>query len=151
MLKLVSSVSHCREIASAVRCSELKAKQTDKIIKIRASLVANGFKTLTSQARALGLLRSTAWNLLSGHHKASGLSASIIKRILSSSELPDATRKVVEEYVEEKLKGTYGHDRAALRRFSQAAEFSGTGVTGTPPLDGPLVRARKKPRQPIER
>jgi hypothetical protein len=55
--------------------------------------------------------------VLQGDHKASGLSADTIKRILASPDLPPAARRIVEEYTQEKLLGAYGHSKARLKIF----------------------------------
>jgi len=99
------------------RLSDAKAKQASKITALRESLICSGYDTLQKQATVLGLSRSTAWHLLNGDYKGSGLSASTIRRILASPALPAAARTVVQEYVAEKLLGAYGHDQARLRFF----------------------------------
>jgi hypothetical protein len=104
-------------IASTSRFREAKAKQAAKIADLRDTLINSGYDTLQKQATALGLLRSTAWHLLNGNYKGSGLSAPIIKRMLSSPRLPEAARDLIQEYVAEKLLGAYGHDRARLKVF----------------------------------
>jgi hypothetical protein len=55
--------------------------------------------------------------MLRGNHKASGLSADTIKRILASPDLPPAARQIVEEYIQEKLLGAYGHSQTRLKIF----------------------------------
>jgi|SoimicMinimDraft_4_1059732.scaffolds.fasta_scaffold108548_1 hypothetical protein len=113
-----SKIKHDTEAASASGLSELKARQSSKIGKIRQALVAAGFDTLTKQAAVLGLSKSTTWAVLRGNHKGSGLSTSVINRILRSQELPRTVRRIIEEYVQEKLLGEYGHDDRRLRKFS---------------------------------
>jgi hypothetical protein len=72
----------------------------------------------TRQAKALGLCRSTTWTLVKGCHKASGLSARLIKRMLASPELPPPVRERIHEYVRERLEGVYGHNKMQLRKFA---------------------------------
>ena len=55
--------------------------------------------------------------MLHGDHKATGLSAITIKRMLASPDLPPAARRIIEEYTQEKLLGAYGHSKAGLRHF----------------------------------
>ena len=43
--------------------------------------------------------------------EAVGPSANIIKRILSSPKLPPVARRKVEEFVEERITGLYGHSK----------------------------------------
>jgi hypothetical protein len=62
---------------------------------------------------------ATAWTILKGNHKASGLSAAIISRMLSSPALPPLARATLLTYVEEKVAGLYGHNKIQLRRFAQ--------------------------------
>ena len=96
---------------------DLKVRQTAKIAELRHTLLAGGYHSLDSQAAVLGLSRSTTWIILKANHKASGLTASVISRILCSHGLPPNARRVIEEYVAEKLTGAYGHSRKQLRKF----------------------------------
>jgi hypothetical protein len=96
---------------------ETKARQCAKIREIRATLVAEGLFSLDEQAAALGLSRSTAWVLAKGHHKASGLTAALIKKMLASPRLPGTVRGQILEYVQEKAAGLYGHHLQLRRRF----------------------------------
>src|SRR3954463_1599409 len=80
--------------------SSAKARQAAKIKELRVVLLAAGFVSLGRQAAALGLSRSTTWHVLCGNHKSSGLSASVIERMLSFPSLPPEARKVIEEYLQ---------------------------------------------------
>jgi hypothetical protein len=97
--------------------SLMKQKQSAKIKEIKDVLIAEGLVTLTSQADALGLSRSTTWAVLKANHKASGLSGAVIKRMLLAPRLPAAVRAKILEYVREKSAGMYGHSRKRLRLF----------------------------------
>jgi len=69
--------------------------------------------------RALNIPRSTAWTIRTGQHKASGLTASIVERMLAAPKLPSATRATLLEYVAEKASGLYGstgRQRRDIRR-----------------------------------
>ena len=102
---------------------DMRAKQAAKIRELRQVLVNAGFSVLDQQAVALGLSRSTAWAVLKGNHKSSGLSATLINRMLTSPKLPPSARAVLIEYVEEKSAGAYGHNKDRLRIFrAQCAE-----------------------------
>src|SRR6516165_7448614 len=60
-------------------------------------LVAAGFDTLDKQADVLSLPRSTTWSVLHGSRKKSGLSASLLRRMLKSPRLPPSVRvKIIE-------------------------------------------------------
>ena len=93
-------------------------RQSCKIRELGGALITAGFRTLDEQARALGLSRSTAWAVLKANHKASGLAAATISRMLSSPELPTHVRATILTYVEEKLAGLYGHNKIQLRRLA---------------------------------
>src|SRR6478736_3104464 len=82
---------------------DLKAQQIAKIAELRNALMAAGYHSLDCQAAVLGLSRSTTWIILKANHKASGLTASVISRILCSHELPPNARRVIEEYVAQKM------------------------------------------------
>src|SRR4029079_15982375 len=76
-----------------------KAKQSAKIAELRQVLIDAGFVALDEQAAALGIWRSTAWTVFRRGHKASGLSAVTLKRMLRSPHLPTAARRVIQEYI----------------------------------------------------
>ena len=100
-------------------CAEMKARQADKIRELRMTLSAAGFVTLNSQANVLGLPRSTTWAILKGNHKHSGLSATVINRMLAAPQLPLLVRTKIVEYVDEKLAGSYGHSKALRQKFAE--------------------------------
>jgi predicted DNA-binding transcriptional regulator AlpA len=94
--------------------------QLAKISAIGESLIAAGHLRLDEQARVLGLSRSTTWSITRAKHKTTGLSASVIKRMLAQPQLPTETRITIREYAEQKSAGTYGHNSAQVRRFVAA-------------------------------
>jgi hypothetical protein len=96
----------------------MKARQADKIRQLGEALAVTGLTTLDKQANALGLSRSTTWTILKGHHKGSGLSTAVIKRMLASPQLPPAVRGVILEYIEQKIAGLYGDCRRRIRNFA---------------------------------
>jgi hypothetical protein len=96
----------------------MKARQSSKIRELADAVKSAGFLTLDEQAKALGLSRSTAWTIRKASHKASGLSASIINRMLAAPELPPLARTKILEYVEEKAAGLYGGSRSQRRKFA---------------------------------
>ena len=91
--------------------------QSSKIKELRDALHAAGLFTLSQQAQALGLGRSTTWSILQGNHKGSGLSAAIINRMLRAPRLPPLVRAIVLAYVDEKIAGSYGHTKQQLSEF----------------------------------
>jgi hypothetical protein len=95
-----------------------KARQATKLAEIREALVAAGCDTVAKQAAAFGVRRSTAWALLNLNKRA-GPTATVIKRILSSPDLPLRVRQKVEEYAEAKIGGLYGHSKQATQAFRE--------------------------------
>ena len=81
-----------------------KALQCFKIREIGAALTSAGFVTLDQQADALGLCRSTTWAILQAEHKNSGLSATVINRMLAWPQLPGSVRAKLIEYAHEKMR-----------------------------------------------
>ena len=96
-----------------------KMRQWVKLSQIKEALVQSGFKTLDDQAAALGLSRSTAWSILRGKHKNSGLSSAVILRMLTRADLPPAVRQRLLEYIEDKVAGLYGDSPFRLRQFKE--------------------------------
>ena len=103
------------------RQSDLKARQASKVAELREVLVAAGFETLRQQATVLGLSGSTAWVVMRGDHKASGLSAVTIKRILASPNLPPEARQLIEEYIVRSCWVDMDTAKAALTYFANAS------------------------------
>jgi len=97
---------------------EAKEKQASKLAEIREALVTAGYDTTAKQAAVLGVGRSTAWWLLN-RDKRAGPSAKVIKRILLSPQIPKIVRRKVEQYVEEKVRGIYGHSQQRTQWFSE--------------------------------
>jgi len=95
---------------------EPKDRQALKLAEIREALVSAGYNTTAKQAAVLGVGRSTAWVLLN-RDKRAGPSAKVIKRVLLSSQVPKKVRRKIEQYVEEKVRGLYGHCESATRSF----------------------------------
>src|SRR4029078_5319428 len=85
----------------------LRTQQCAKVAELRKTLLESGYHSLDRQAAALGLSRSTTWAILNREHKTSGLTGSVIGRMLRSPELPAAIRCVIEQYVEQKMAGAY--------------------------------------------
>jgi hypothetical protein len=96
----------------------MKARQCAKILELRQVLLRAGYQSVDKQASALGLSRSTTWAVLQANHNSSGLSGSVIKRMLRSANLPPPAKQWLEEYIAEKLAGAYGHGQKRLRIFS---------------------------------
>lgn len=95
-----------------------RARQAAKIQEIKLTLNAMGYRGLGKKAAVLGLPRSTVWSILKANHKASGLSAATINRMLAEPDLPAPVRRVILEYIDKKRAGSYGDNQTQLRRFS---------------------------------
>src|SRR3989440_12996300 len=115
---------------SAARARTQRARQFSKIRELVEAIKSAGFLTLEEQAKALGLSRSTAWTIRKASHKASGLSASIINRMLAAPQLPPLARTKILEYVEEKAAGLYGGSRTQRRQFAARLSIEKLPVCG---------------------
>jgi hypothetical protein len=102
--------------------AEKKLRQAAKIGELQEVLVAAGFRSLDDQAKALGLSRSTTWTIRKATHKASGLSAATINRMLAQPRLLPLVRAKILEYVEEKNAGLYGDSSMRIRKFRPRVE-----------------------------
>jgi hypothetical protein len=100
-----------RKNVMKARPSHVKARQASKIREIGDALIALGYLALDEQAKALGLARSTVWTILRADHKNSGLSATVINRMLAAPHLPPLVRAIILEHVEERVAGLYGHSK----------------------------------------
>ena len=92
--------------------------QLAMIRAIGEALTASGYLSVGEQAAVLGLSRSTAWNIVRAKHKTSGLSSSVIKRMLAQPQLPAQVRIAIHEYIDQKSAGRFGHNSTQLRRFA---------------------------------
>jgi hypothetical protein len=108
----------------------MRTRQKAKITELKDALLQAGVLTLDAQAEALGLSRSTTWNLLKGKHKTSGLSAKIISRMLAAPRLPSSARAKVLKYVAEKTTGLYGDGKLRIDKFK--AQLPPPSVLGLP-------------------
>ena len=95
-----------------------RRQQCLKIEEITDTLMKCGFVALDEQADVLGLSRSTAWTIIRGIHKSSGLSGTTINRMLASDRLPLRVRLKVLEYIAEKMSGAYGDRKHCLKAFA---------------------------------
>jgi hypothetical protein len=118
--------SYLSERKSPRSLAAMRDRQSGKIREFREALAVAGLHTLDKQAAVLALSRSTTWNLLKGKHKGSGVSPTVINRMLASPRLPSPVRAKILEYVAEKAAGCYGDSRARLDKF--AARLSGTAL-----------------------
>ena len=92
--------------------------QTTKLRALRRALIEAGIRSLDQQAATLGLPRSTTHMILGGgQHKWSGLHVRLVARMLSAS-LPPAARQILIDYVTERSRGDYGHDKQVCDRFA---------------------------------
>jgi hypothetical protein len=91
-------VEYLRDKTAKLSGADVKARQSSKIRELGEALITAGFVSLDAQARVLGLPRSTAWTILSANHKSTGISAKIIRRMLSSEPLPQLVRAKIIQY-----------------------------------------------------
>jgi hypothetical protein len=110
-------VSLTRNAERRRRLHKGHARQAAKISELKRVLLAFDYETLAEQAALLGLKRSTVWAMFNSSHTRGGISAKTIKRMLVAQDAPREVKQVVDEYVREKLAGSYGHPPSALARF----------------------------------
>jgi hypothetical protein len=120
-----NSPASLRDAHSGTECvpenqsTKMRSRQRVKIKEIGESLCAAGHVCLDKQANVLGLSRSTTWTVLQANHKATGLTAALINRMLAAPGLPSPVRAKILEYAEQKAAGLYGHKDRACRIFSE--------------------------------
>jgi hypothetical protein len=112
------------ERSSPLTLLEMKDRQRVKLRQLRNGLVEARLLTVEQQAEALALAPSTAWNLLKGNHKGSGLSPKTLNRILAASRLPPLVRATILEYIAEKVAGLYGDRKGRLTEFTAQLSVS---------------------------
>jgi len=100
----------------AAKRRQQKAKLVSKLGEIYRALCAGGFDTLDKQAAVLGLKRSTTWSLLHSD-KTRGPSIVILKQLLSAPQIPPKVRQKVNEYIQAKSLGVYGHGKKSIRNL----------------------------------
>src|SRR5690242_16097207 len=85
-----------------------KITQARKINELRKALLALGYQLSGNRAaEALGLGRSTLWAIFNSEHRYSGLSSKTVRRLLSAEGTPKPVRKILEQYLRERLAGSY--------------------------------------------
>ena len=85
-----------------------------KIQHIVDAIVAAGYLSLDSQAKALGVKRSTAWTIIKTKHKLDRLSGKTTDRMLANPELPPSVRTVIQRYLAERSGGRKPRQRQNL-------------------------------------
>src|SRR5262245_55295893 len=70
---------------------------------VTAALVAAGYTCLDSQAKALGLHRSTTWNIVKNKNKLGCLNRKTAQRILANPDTPPSVRAMIEKNTNQPL------------------------------------------------
>jgi hypothetical protein len=73
---------------------------------------------------------------LHGNHKKSGLSAGLLRRMLTSPRLPPSIRAKINEYIEAKVAGELGHNKIQQRRFRARLKMAYRSVPPAKIADG---------------
>jgi hypothetical protein len=76
-------------------------RQNVPIQAIAAALVASGYTCLDSQAKALGLHRSTTWTIVKNKHKLGRLNRQTAQRILANPDTPPSVRAIIQQALAE--------------------------------------------------
>src|SRR5262245_8153287 len=101
-----------------------QARQAAKIKELRTELLTLGYETLSEQAAVLGIKRTTIWAMFNSDHTRGGISSNTVKQLLGANTAPQGLKKIILEYVSEKLAGAYGHNRSARKRFRSRVGLS---------------------------
>jgi hypothetical protein len=122
-------LDHALNPAQPLIITAMRSKQSERLKELQTALFDSGLGCLDRQAAALGLSRSTAWFVLHGTHKSSGLRPALLLRMLSSERLPPQARAVILTYIQERCRGDYGHSSALRRKFCERLECLGLKLT----------------------
>ena len=109
---------------------DAQSKYAVKIQHIADAIVAAGYNSLDSQAKALGINRSTAWTIIKAKHKLDRLSAKTTNRMLANRELPPSVRAVIHQYLNERSIAASRKPRRSQCRslaLSERADVAGAG------------------------
>jgi hypothetical protein len=75
---------------------------TVRLQQIGDALIAAGYTSLDEQAKALGVTRSTAWNIVNGKNKRDRLADKTTNRILANPHTPPSVRAIIKQYLAER-------------------------------------------------
>jgi hypothetical protein len=124
-----------RKRKAAARPGPGKARQAANINALKEAVLALGYTPGSKfAAQALGIKgRSTLWAIFNSKHRRGGLSSKTVKRLLAAEGVSKGIRKIVQQYVRERLAGVYGHTRREIEvyRFRVDAGLSRTGMRPT--------------------
>ena len=81
---------------------ELSRRRKIPIQLIADALTEAGYFSLDSQAKALGLPRSTAWTIMSAKHKLGRLNAKTARCILANPDTPVSVRVIIQTMLDQK-------------------------------------------------
>ena len=138
---------------ASVRLGRLRGRERldrpKKIDELKKALVALGYKSGGQfTAQALGLKhRSTVWAILNTKHRRGGLANKTVKQLLASKTMPKTVRRVVDQYVREKLAGAYGHTAKEIKQCAAALEED----LGTVSLRGGTMKSYRRLHWPGRR
>jgi hypothetical protein len=90
---------------NATCSAQARWKYPTQIQDIVDALIAEGYRSLDAQAKALGVHRSTAWTIVKTKHKLDRLSLKTTNSMLANPKLPPSVRIVVLQYLTERLDG----------------------------------------------
>jgi|SRR5262249_46092189 len=108
--------------------SDTTRMYSNELGRISEALIASGFRSLDHQAKALGLGRSTAWNIIKNKHKLGRLSAKTIRRILENPDTPPRVRAIIEGYRSERFAGTRAGRKAGELLEATSSARSDQGI-----------------------
>src|ERR1043165_347075 len=93
------------DLKAACSLAQARWKYPTQIQDIAEALIAEGYRSLDAQAKALGVHRSTAWTIMKTKHKRDRLSLKTTNSMLANPELPPSVRMIVLQYLTERSDG----------------------------------------------
>ena len=82
-----------RDLSAACSLAQGRGKYPTKIQDIAGALIAEGYRSLDEQAKALGVHRSTAWTIMKTKHKLDRLSQKTTNNMLANPALPPSVSR----------------------------------------------------------
>jgi hypothetical protein len=116
-----------RDLNAVHSAGHARYKYPTKIQNIADALIAEGYLSLDSQAKALGVCRSTAWTIVRTKHKLDRLSFKTTDSMLANPKLPPSVRLVVQKYMAERSDALAVRAERLNRREQQSNKLGAVG------------------------
>ena len=94
MSKKVSTATSSSASSLVARLEAIRVEQQLKQL-IADALIKGGYNSLDDQAKALGLNRSTVWNIMKTKHKLGRLNNKTVRSILANPDTPPSVLVII--------------------------------------------------------